>query len=846
MSQPIRRLPEALANQIAAGEVVQRPASVLKELIENAIDAGATDVQVHLRDSGKTLIQVIDNGHGMGPEDALLSFERHATSKIRSLDDLFSLRSYGFRGEALAATAAVAQVEMRTRRSADEIGTLIRIEGGQLKLQEPAPASVGTSIQVKNLFYNVPARRNFLKSDETELRNLIDAFQQMALARPDLQFRLSHQGTDVYNLRPGHLRQRITSLFGESMAGGMVPIQESTPILEISGFVGRPGIARKSRGLNFFFLNGRFIRHPYLHHAVVKGFNELLPEGSHPSYLIFLSVDPGRVDVNVHPAKTEVKFDDEKTQYAILMAAVRRSLSQYQVAQTIDFDIDSGLEWTAGLAKRASEGAHSGVSSALPDASPASGSQLRSPFNPSYNPFDSGNRPPRPVNDSWRRLMELNLPQNSQNVPGLFPADERDPTRNGATNQPQADNHPGMNGQTSWVEGVGTAGRDWTEGVHSAPPGAWETDSRSNPTSPDGRVDAGAPGGGFDSESFDGRVGIGAPGGNSGFGSPDGRVDAGAPGGNSGFRSPDGRVDAGAPGGNSGFRSPDGRVHAGAPGGNSGFRSPDGRVDAEAPGGNSGFGLTGGRVDAGAPGGNSGFGSTGGRVGIGAHGGNSASGSTGGRVDAGAPGGNSGFGSTGGRVDSGTTGEVGLFQLHGRYVVGTLRSGLLVIDQEAAHYRILFDRFRARLISGSGASQQCIFPARLALRQDEQMSLSRLRSILHAAGFDWTEADAAGDILLTGLPADLDLPEPEQLFHSLLSDEYPTTGDALASIREQLSRIMARKSHIRAGKHLSISQMRQLVDELFACENPYYNPDGRPVLLTITIPEIQQRLGGTV
>ena len=774
MSQPIRRLPEALANQIAAGEVVQRPASVLKELIENAIDAGATDVQVHLRDSGKTLIQVIDNGHGMGPEDALLSFERHATSKIRSLDDLFSLRSYGFRGEALAATAAVAQVEMRTRRSADEIGTLIRIEGGQLKLQEPAPASVGTSIQVKNLFYNVPARRNFLKSDETELRNLIDAFQQMALARPDLQFRLSHQGTDVYNLRPGHLRQRITSLFGESMAGGMVPIQESTPILEISGFVGRPGIARKSRGLNFFFLNGRFIRHPYLHHAVVKGFNELLPEGSHPSYLIFLSVDPGRVDVNVHPAKTEVKFDDEKTQYAILMAAVRRSLSQYQVAQTIDFDIDSGLEWTAGLAKRASEGAHSGVSSALPDASPASGSQLRSPFNPSYNPFDSGNRPPRPVNDSWRRLMELNLPQNSQNVPGLFPADERDPTRNGATNQPQADNHPGMNGQTSWVEGVGTAGRDWTEGVHSAPPGAWETDSRSNPTSPDGRVDAGAPGGGFDSESFDGRVGIGAPGGNSGFGSPDGRVDAGAP------------------------------------GGNSGFRSPDGRVDAEAPGGNSGFGLTGGRVDAGAPGGNS------------------------------------GFGSTGGRVDSGTTGEVGLFQLHGRYVVGTLRSGLLVIDQEAAHYRILFDRFRARLISGSGASQQCIFPARLALRQDEQMSLSRLRSILHAAGFDWTEADAAGDILLTGLPADLDLPEPEQLFHSLLSDEYPTTGDALASIREQLSRIMARKSHIRAGKHLSISQMRQLVDELFACENPYYNPDGRPVLLTITIPEIQQRLGGTV
>jgi len=774
MSQPIRRLPEALANQIAAGEVVQRPASVLKELIENAIDAGATDVQVHLRDSGKTLIQVIDNGHGMGPEDALLSFERHATSKIRSLDDLFSLRSYGFRGEALAATAAVAQVEMRTRRSADEIGTLIRIEGGQLKLQEPAPASVGTSIQVKNLFYNVPARRNFLKSDETELRNLIDAFQQMALARPDLQFRLSHQGTDVYNLRPGHLRQRITSLFGESMAGGMVPIQESTPILEISGFVGRPGIARKSRGLNFFFLNGRFIRHPYLHHAVVKGFNELLPEGSHPSYLIFLSVDPGRVDVNVHPAKTEVKFDDEKTQYAILMAAVRRSLSQYQVAQTIDFDMDPGLEWTAGLSKRASEGAHSGVSSALPDASPASGGQLRSPFNPSYNPFDSGNRPPRPVNDSWRRLMELNLPQNSQNVPGLFPADERDPTRNGATNQPQADNHPGMNGQTSWVEGVGTAGRDWTEGVHSAPPGAWETGSRPNPTSPDGRVDAGAPDGGFDSESFDGRVGIGAPGGNSGFGS------------------------------------------------------------------------TGGRVDSGAPGGNSGFGSTGGRVGIGAHGGNSASGSTGGRVDAGAPGGNSGFGSTGGRVDSGTTGEVGLFQLHGRYVVGTLRSGLLVIDQEAAHYRILFDRFRARLISGSGASQQCIFPARLALRQDEQMSLSRLRSILHAAGFDWTEADAAGDILLTGLPADLDLPEPEQLFHSLLSDEYPTTGDALASIREQLSRIMARKSHIRAGKHLSISQMRQLVDELFACENPYYNPDGRPVLLTITIPEIQQRLGGTV
>ncbi len=344
MTDIIQLLPDHVANQIAAGEVVQRPASVVKELLENAIDAKATAITLVIKDAGKTLVQVTDNGIGMSVTDARLSFERHATSKIKSADDLFNLHTKGFRGEALASIAAIAHVEMKTKTANTDIGTHLCIEGSKVTAQEPAVVPQGTTISVKNLFYNIPARRNFLKSNPVETRHIIDEFHRVSLAHPAVSFQMIHNGSDVFNLPISNTRQRIVHIFGSKTNEKLVPVSEETEILSISGFVLKPEFGKKSRGEQFFFVNDRFIKSPYLHHAVASAFEGLIKNDVHPGYFLYLQVDPHSIDINIHPTKTEIKFDDEHSIYAILRATIKHSLGQFNIAPILDFERDKGFD----------------------------------------------------------------------------------------------------------------------------------------------------------------------------------------------------------------------------------------------------------------------------------------------------------------------------------------------------------------------------------------------------------------------------------------------------------------------------------------------------------------------
>ncbi len=344
MSDIIQLLPDHVANQIAAGEVVQRPASVVKELLENAIDAKATHIQLLVKEAGKTLVQVIDNGTGMSVTDARLSFERHATSKISSAEDLFQLNTKGFRGEALASIAAIAHVELKTKRDEDELGTLIKIEGSQVTSQENVVTPKGSSIAVKNLFFNIPARRNFLKSDQVEMRHIMDEFQRVALVHPDIAFSMYHNGSDVYELRSSNFRQRIVAVFGKKANEKLVPVNEDTEIVKITGFVLKPEFAKRSRGEQFFFVNDRFIKSAYLNHAVTAAFEGLLKDKAYPGYFLKLQVDPKTIDINIHPTKTEIKFDNEHDLYAIIRSAVKHSLGQFQIAPILDFQRDASMD----------------------------------------------------------------------------------------------------------------------------------------------------------------------------------------------------------------------------------------------------------------------------------------------------------------------------------------------------------------------------------------------------------------------------------------------------------------------------------------------------------------------
>lgn len=344
MPDVIKLLPDAVANQIAAGEVIQRPASVIKELLENAIDAKATSVEVLVKEAGKTLIQVMDNGVGMSTVDARMAFERHATSKIKEANDIFNINTKGFRGEALASIAAIAHVELKTKMDKDELGTHIIIEGSKVKDQEFCAFETGTLFKIKNLFYNVPARRNFLKSDAVEFKHIVEEFHRVAMAHPEVAMKLTHNKEELFNLPSGNFRQRIVQLFGKNYNQKLVPVSESTDIVELSGFIGKPEFARKTRGEQYIFVNNRFIRSPYFNHAIMLAYEELISEKQFPSYFLNLKIDPSRIDINIHPTKTEVKFEDERSIYAIIRTSVKQAIGKFNISPTLDFEQETGFD----------------------------------------------------------------------------------------------------------------------------------------------------------------------------------------------------------------------------------------------------------------------------------------------------------------------------------------------------------------------------------------------------------------------------------------------------------------------------------------------------------------------
>jgi DNA mismatch repair protein MutL len=406
VSDIIQLLPDSVANQIAAGEVIQRPASVVKELVENALDSGATEITIHTRDAGRTLIQITDNGCGMSPTDARMAFERHATSKISQANDLFAIRTMGFRGEALASIAAVSDVELRTKRVEDEVGTFLHINASEVQTQEPAGCNDGTTIQVKNLFFNVPARRKFLKTNNTELKHILHEFQRTALPNPDISFRLFHNKVAVYDLPASNLMRRIIGLFGKNSGQSLVPVDSQTSMVAVSGYVGQPRHARKTFGEQFFFVNRRFFRHPYFHKAIMSAYEKLLAPETVPSYFLFFEIPPEAIDINVHPTKTEIKFEEERAIWQIIHASVREALGKYNIVPSIDFDRAGNIE--------------------IPVA-PRKGTPIPEPrinLDPEYNPFekrsfreDASGSFRRSGGDSvnlknWEKLYDENRPDN--------------------------------------------------------------------------------------------------------------------------------------------------------------------------------------------------------------------------------------------------------------------------------------------------------------------------------------------------------------------------------------------------------------------------------------------------
>lgn len=427
MNDIIQLLPDSVANQIAAGEVIQRPASVIKELVENSIDAGATLINVVCVDSGRTSIQVTDNGKGMSETDARLSFERHATSKIRQADDLFNLHTMGFRGEALASIAAVAQVELRTRRPDDDIGTALTIAGSRFVSQEPVQCPVGCNFTISNLFYNVPVRRKFLKSNTTELNNIVTAFERIALVYPDVAFTLYNNQTELYNLKAGGLRQRIVDVIGKKINQHLLPIDIDTTMCKISGFVGKPESARKKGARQFFFVNGRYMKHPYFHKAIMTAYERLVPEGEQIPYFIYFTVNPTDIDVNIHPTKTEIKFENEQTVWQILTAAVRDAVGMFNDVTAIEFDTEGQPDIPA--------------LGAMPQADI---SAPKVQYNPAYNPFNEPSaQRSSAAPDNWEQLYEglSSAHSRQQSAPSLFGNDTGGviQSRSNIANKPFAD-----------------------------------------------------------------------------------------------------------------------------------------------------------------------------------------------------------------------------------------------------------------------------------------------------------------------------------------------------------------------------------------------------------------------
>jgi DNA mismatch repair protein MutL len=614
----IHLLPDNLANQIAAGEVIQRPASAVKELLENAVDAGATEIRLFIQEAGKSLIQVVDNGSGMSETDARIAFERHATSKIRNIDDLFHIRTMGFRGEALASIAAVAQVELKTRRAEDETGTFIAIENSQVTRQEPVAAPIGTSIAMKNLFFNVPARRNFLKSNAAEMRHIVDEFIRVALAYPSIFFSLNGNGQELMHLDKGSLKQRIVQILGNSHASRLVSVQENTDYLNIYGFVGKPETAKKTRGDQYLFVNNRFIRSAYLNHAVMNAYREMIPAESFPLYVMFIDLDPAQVDVNVHPTKQEIKFEDEKIVYAFVQAAVKHSLAQFSITPTLDFDLDPSIQRLDAVSKPVSEEKRAAVAS----------SSL-------YQTFTQKNQAHfiEPTNKSelrhWKDFYEA----------------------------------PGSGGGTAAQPAVPSGEQQTTAGQQPAPP------LKIQPIE-------------------------------------------------------------------------------------------------NAP----------------------------------------------------------------------------LQQLLNTYIVTPTNRSFILVHQQAAHERILYERYTAAATGKPIPSQKSLFPVTLTLSAPDAIMLSELLPDLLLLGYT-IESFGKDSFIVQGTPADTGQGEERSVLENLLEQYKHFTSEIRFSKREKLIRTMARQQAVRPGNALGEKEMRALVDELFACQQPNITPGGDPTYIEFKKDYVEKLFG---
>lgn len=604
MSDIIHLLPDSVANQIAAGEVIQRPASAVKELMENAIDAGATSIRVLLKDAGKSLIQISDNGKGMSEHDARMCFERHATSKLRKAEDLFSLRTMGFRGEAMASIAAIAQVELKTKMPGEKLGNLVQVEASTFRLVEPCSCPDGTQISVKNLFYNIPARRTFLKSNPVELRHILDEFQRNALAHPEILFSLTHDDQEVFHLPISNQRGRIMNIFGNNYQERLVPVEEQTEFINIEGFVGKPQFAKKTRGEQYFFVNRRFIKDPYLHHAVLNAFEELLGKDSFPFYVLFLEIDPKHIDINVHPTKTEIKFDDEKLVYAILRSAIKRALGKYHVMPSIDFNTESSFNNLRPFDPLRDE--------------------LRAPtipVNPDFNPFkaeprtryDAARNPMPRSTAGWEALYEIVKPEEAAQL--------------------------SLHGASSEL------------------------------------------------------------------------------------------------------------------------------------------------------------------------------------------------------AQSTVLSERNTFQLHQRFIVSPIKNGMLLIDQQAAHERILFEKFMENLAQSPGNIQQCLFPVSVQLSEADFVLIVSLFDDLRILGFDIQEF-GKNTVVVHGIPAEILGQNEEHMIMALLENYKQQAMIHRFEQKENLAKSLAREAAIKNGKILNQEEMNHLIDELFACQLPQVGITGKPSFVKISMDEL--------
>jgi DNA mismatch repair protein MutL len=608
MSDIIRLLPDSLANQIAAGEVVQRPASVVKELLENAIDAESIAIKLIIKDAGRTLIQVIDNGKGMSENDCRMCFERHATSKINKTEDLFSIRTLGFRGEAMASIAAVAQVELKSKQKGADLGTKLIIEGSETKEIESVNCSEGTSISVKNLFFNVPARRNFLKTNAAETKYILEEFIRVALSHPEIEFSFINNETETFNLKSGKLSNRIVGVFGDNYQEQLVPVTEEADFVAIKGYIGKPEFAKKSRGEQYFFVNNRFIKNNYLNHAIVSAFDGLIDNDSFPFFVVFLEIDPKHIDINVHPTKTEIKFDNEQAIYAVVKASARKSLSEYHIAPSLDYDSR--------------------------------------------------------VNFSWDNKSENELP-NSQNV---------------NFGKPFANNQRESNNIKNWQSLYSFD--DLTKRNS-----AMNDLEQVTVTSAANQLDMQIP---FDKSSMEG---------------------------------------------------------------------------SEKP----------------------------------------------------------------------------TFQLHQKYIITQIKSGMMLIDQQAAQERIFYEKYLSMLTKNFAASQQFLFPQTIQFSPSDFELVMELEHEIKELGFSFNHF-GGNTIVVNGVPADFGSGNEKELFEGLIEQYKQNLTEIKLDKRENLARSLAKKTAFKNPVKLTNAEMVSIIDQLFACENPYYSPDGRKTLFILDFNKISQLL----